>query len=61
MGNYVNERAKYIQQLTIQHQAYFDICKQELHTEIMILRDLICDLNYIITDLLYDEEFFNPQ
>jgi hypothetical protein len=61
MSNYIDKRAKYIQQLTLQHQAYFDICKQELHTEISVLQDLICDLDYIIADLVYDEDFFSPQ
>jgi hypothetical protein len=61
MSNYINEQAKYIQQLTLQHQAYFDICRQELHADISILRDLICDLDYIISDLVYDEDFFSPQ
>jgi hypothetical protein len=61
MSNYIDERAKYIQQLTLQHQAYFDICKQELRTEISVLWDLICDLDYTIADLIYDEAFFNPQ
>ena len=31
MSNYVDEQAEYIQQLTLRHQAYFDICRQELH------------------------------
>jgi uncharacterized protein YozE (UPF0346 family) len=61
MSNYVNEQAEYIQHLTLWHQAYFDICRQELHTEISVLQDLICDLDYIIADLVYDEAFFNPQ
>jgi hypothetical protein len=61
MSNYVDERAEYIQQLTLRHQAYFDICRQELRAEISVLRDLICDLDYIIGDLVYDEDFFNPQ
>jgi hypothetical protein len=61
MSNYVDKQAEYIQQLTIQHQAYFDICRQELHTEISVLRDLICNLDYIIADLIYDEDFFSPQ
>jgi hypothetical protein len=30
MSNYVDERAEHIQHLTRQHQAYFDICKQEI-------------------------------
>jgi hypothetical protein len=47
--------------LTCQHQAYFDICKQELHADISILWDLIWDIEYIIRDLVYDEDFFNPQ
>jgi hypothetical protein len=29
--------------------------------DISVLRDLICDLDYIIGDLVYDEDFFNPQ
>jgi hypothetical protein len=29
--------------------------------EISVLQDLIRDINYIITDLVYDKEFFNPQ
>jgi hypothetical protein len=47
--------------LTCQHQAYFDICKQEIHADIQVLRDLIWDIEYIIGDLCYDEDFFNPQ
>jgi hypothetical protein len=61
MSNYIDKRAKYIQQLTLWHQAYFDICRQELHAEISVLQDLICNLDYIITDLIYDEAFFSPQ
>jgi hypothetical protein len=61
MSNYVDERAEYIQQLTLRHQAYFNICRQELRADISILRDLICDLNYIIGDLVYDKDFFSPQ
>jgi hypothetical protein len=61
MNNYVDERAKHIQHLTRQHQAYFDICKQELRTDIQVLRDLIWDIEYIIGDLCYDKDFFNPQ
>jgi hypothetical protein len=61
MSNYVDEQAKYIQQLTLRHQAYFDICRQELRADISVLRDLICNLNYIIGDLVYDEDFFSPQ
>jgi hypothetical protein len=61
MSNYIDEQAEYIQQLTLRHQAYFDICKQELHAEISVLQDLICNLNYIITDLVYNEDFFSPQ
>jgi hypothetical protein len=41
MSNYVDKQAKYIQQLTLRHQAYFDICRQELRAEISVLRDLI--------------------
>jgi hypothetical protein len=29
--------------------------------DISVLRDLICDLDYIIGDLVYDEDFFSPQ
>jgi hypothetical protein len=47
--------------LTRQHQAYFDICKQELRADINVLRDLIWDIEYIIGDLVYNEDFFNPQ
>jgi hypothetical protein len=61
MSNYINERAKYIQQLTLRHQAYFDICRQELRTDLSVLKDLICDLDYIIGNLVYDEDFFSPQ
>ena len=61
MNNYVDERAEHIQHLTRQHQAYFDICKQEIWADIQVLRDLIWDIEYIIGDLCYDEEFFNPQ
>jgi hypothetical protein len=61
MNNYIDERAKHIQHLTRQHQAYFDICKQEIRADIQVLRDLIWDLEYIIGDLCYDEDFFNPQ
>jgi hypothetical protein len=61
MSNYIDERASYIQQLTLRHQAYFDICRQELRAEISVLRDLICDLDYIIGDLVYNEDFFSPQ
>jgi hypothetical protein len=61
MSNYVNEQAEYIQHLTLRHQAYFNICRQELCADISVLRDLICDLDYIIGDLVYNEDFFNPQ
>jgi hypothetical protein len=61
MSNYVDEWAEHIQHLTCQHQAYFDICKQELHADISVLRDLIWDIEYIIGDLVYDKDFFNPQ
>jgi hypothetical protein len=61
MNNYVNKRAEHIEHLTRQHQAYFDICKQELRTDISILRDLIWDIKYIIRNLVYNEDFFNPQ
>jgi hypothetical protein len=61
MNNYINERAEHIQHLTHQHQAYFDICKQEIRADIQVLRDLIWDIEYIIGDLCYDEDFFNPQ
>jgi hypothetical protein len=37
MSNYVDEQAEYIQHLTLQHQAYFDICRQELRAEISVL------------------------
>jgi hypothetical protein len=47
--------------LTRQHQAYFDICKKELHADITVLRDLIWDIEYIIGDLCYNEDFFNSQ
>jgi hypothetical protein len=47
--------------LTHQHKAYFNICKQELCADITVLRDLIWDIEYIIGDLCYDEDFFNPQ
>jgi hypothetical protein len=61
MNNYIDERAEHIQHLTCQHQAYFDICKKELRADITVLRDLIWDIEYIIGDLCYDEDFFNPQ
>jgi hypothetical protein len=61
MSNYVDKRTEHIEHLTRQHQAYFDICKQELRADITILRDLIWDIEYIIGDLCYDEDFFNPQ
>jgi hypothetical protein len=61
MNNYVDERTEHIQHLTRQHQAYFDICKQELRADISVLRDLIWDIKYIIRDLVNDEDFFNPQ
>jgi hypothetical protein len=61
MSNYINERADHIQHLICQHQAYFDICKQEIRADISVLRDLIWDIEYIIGDLVYDEDFFNPQ
>jgi hypothetical protein len=61
MNNYVNERAEHIQHLTRQHQAYFDICKQEIRADIQVLRDLIWDIEYIIGDLCYDEDFFDPR
>jgi hypothetical protein len=61
MSNYVDERTEHIEHLTCQHQAYFDICKKELHTDITVLRDLIWDIEYIIGDLCYNEDFFNPQ
>jgi hypothetical protein len=60
MSNYVDERADHIEHLTRQHRAYFDICKQEIRADIQVLRDLIWDIEYIIGDLCYDEEFFNP-
>jgi hypothetical protein len=61
MSNYVDEHAEHIQHLTRQHQAYFDICKQEIRADIQVLRDLIWDIEYIIGDLCYDEEFFDPR
>jgi hypothetical protein len=61
MNNYIDERAEHIQHITHQHQAYFDICKQELRADIQVLRDLIWDIEYIIGDLCYDKDFFNPQ
>jgi hypothetical protein len=61
MSNYVDEQAEYIQKLTLRHQAYFDISRQELRAEISVLQDLICNLDYIIADLVYDEDFFSPQ
>jgi hypothetical protein len=61
MSNYVDECADHIQHLARQHQAYFEICKQELRADIQVLRDLIWDIEYIIGDLCYDEEFFNPR
>jgi hypothetical protein len=61
MSNYVDERAEHIQHLTRQHQAYFDICKQEIRADIQVLRDLIWDIEYIIGDLCYDEDFFDPR
>jgi hypothetical protein len=61
MSNYVDKQADHIQHLTRQHQAYFHICKQELHADISVLRDLIWDIEYIIGDLVYNEDFFNPQ
>jgi lipopolysaccharide biosynthesis protein len=60
MSNYVDERTEHIQRLTRQHQAYFDICKQELHADISVLKDLIWDIKYIIGDLIYDKDFFDP-
>jgi hypothetical protein len=35
--------------------------RQELQAEVSVLRDLICDIDYIIADLVYDEDFFNPR
>jgi hypothetical protein len=61
MNNYMDERAEHIQHLTHQHQAYFNICKQEIWADIQVLRDLIWDIEYIIGDLCYDKDFFNPQ
>jgi hypothetical protein len=61
MSNYIDEWTELIQQLTIWHKAYFNVCKQELRAEISVLKDLICDIDYIIADLIYDENFFNPQ
>jgi hypothetical protein len=61
MNNYIDERAEHIQHLTCQHRAYFDICKKELCADIQVLRDLIWDIKYIIGDLCYNEDFFNPQ
>jgi hypothetical protein len=61
MSNYVDKRAENIQHLTRQHQAYFDICKQEIWADIQVLRDLIWDIEYVIGDLCYDEEFFDPR
>jgi hypothetical protein len=61
MSNYVDEQAELIQQLTICHKAYFNVCKQELQAEISVLWDLICDIDYIIADLVYNKDFFNPQ
>jgi hypothetical protein len=61
MSNYINEQTEHIQHLTRQHQAYFDICKQELRADISVLRDLIWDIEYIIRDLVYNEDFFSPQ
>jgi hypothetical protein len=52
MSNYIEEWTELIEQLTIHHKAYFDICRQELHTEISVLQDLICDINYIIADVM---------
>jgi hypothetical protein len=60
MSNYVDKQTELIERLTIRHRAYFDICKQELQAEISILKDLICDIDYIIVDLVYDKDFFNP-
>jgi hypothetical protein len=59
MSNYVNERTELIEWLTFRHKAYFDVCKQELQAEISVLQDLIRDINYIIANLIYDEDFFN--
>jgi hypothetical protein len=61
MSNYVNKWTKLIEQLTIRHKVYFNVCKQELQAEISVLQDLIQDIDYIITDLVYDKDFFNPQ
>jgi hypothetical protein len=61
MSNYIDERTKHIQHLTRQHQAYFNICKQEIRADIQVLWDLIWDIEYIIGDLCYNEDFFNLQ
>jgi hypothetical protein len=61
MSNYVDKRTKFIWWLTLCHKAYFNVCKQELRAEISVLRDLICDINYTITDLVYNKDFFNPR
>jgi hypothetical protein len=61
MSNYVNERTKLIKRLTIQHKAYFNVYRQELQAEISVLQDLVRDINFIIGDLVDDEDFFNPR
>jgi hypothetical protein len=61
MSNYIDKRTELIKQLTTRHKAYFNICKQELQVEISVLQDLICDIDYIIADLVYDKDFFNPR
>jgi hypothetical protein len=61
MSNYIDKQTKLIEQLTIRHKAYFDICRQELQAEISVLQDLIRNIDYIIGNLIYDEDFFNPK
>jgi hypothetical protein len=61
MSNYINEQTELIERLTIRHKAYFDMCKQELQAEISVFQDLIHDIDYIIANLMYDKDFFNPR
>jgi hypothetical protein len=61
MSNYVDEQTELIKQLTIRHKAYFNVCRQELWAEISVLQDLICDIDYIIGNLVNNEDFFNPR
>jgi hypothetical protein len=61
MSNYVNERNTYIEQLTIWQLAYFENCQCKLQAELSILHNLICDIDYIIADLVYNEDFFDPR